>query len=444
MFDRNAIQNMNRWMNKKNRKPLVLRGARQVGKTTLVKVFAKQFGTFLHLNLEDKRAADLFSVSSGMEDLMSAIHLYCNIPVGKGKTLLFIDEIQNSPEAVARLRFFYEEMPHVYVIAAGSLLESMLNKSIRFPVGRVEFLAIRPCSFPEFLNATGEKMLAESIDKMSLPVALHEKASHLFNRYTLIGGMPEIIAEYSESKDIVSLSGLFDSLLTSYKDDVVKYARNETMEHVIGLILQEGWKYAAQTISMTGFAGSAYKAREMGEAFRTLEKTMLLELCYPTSGAILPVHPETKRQPKLLWLDTGIVNYVAGIQSEVFGSPDIMDVWRGRVAEQVVAQELLTLDDRVTYRRSFWMRDKKGSDAEVDFIVQNGSRIIPVEVKSGHNARLKSLHSFMDIAPHHIAVRIWSKPFDVSMVKTGKGKEFRLISLPFYYISKLHEWVERG
>jgi predicted AAA+ superfamily ATPase len=319
----------------------------------------------------------------------------------------------------------------------------MLNKSIRFPVGRVEFLAIRPCSFSEFLNAVGENLLAESIGNRRLPAAAHGKAMQLFNKYAVVGGMPEIVAEYAENKDIISLYGIFDSLLTSYRDDVVKYARNETMEHVIGLILQEGWKYAAQTISMTGFAGSAYKAREMGEAFRTLEKTMLLELCYPSTGAMLPIQPETKRQPKLLWLDTGIVNYVAGIQSEVFGSSDIMDVWRGRVAEQVAAQELYALDQRVTYRRGFWVRDKKGSDAEVDFLVQHKNMVVPIEIKSGHNAHLKSLHGFIDTAPHKVAIRIWSKPYEVSTVKTKAGKEFQLISLPFYYISKLHEWVEQ-
>lgn len=169
---------------------------------------------------------------------------------------------------------------------------------------------------------------------------------------------------------------------------------------------------------------------------------MLLELTYPASNFLPPIKPETKRSPRLFWLDTGLVNYAAGIQIEIFGSKDIMDAWRGKIAEQIVGQELLTTDYRVSHKRNFWARDKKGSDAEIDFIVQHNSHIIPIEVKSGHNARLKSLHLFMEQANHDLAIRVWSNPLSVDRVQTTSGKEFRLLNIPFYQVGQIPRLLE--
>ena len=179
----------------------------------------------------------------------------------------------------------------------------------------------------------------------------------------------------------------------------------------------------------------------MGEAFRTLEKTFILELCHPTTDCHVPVTKDLKRSPKLLWLDCGLVNYAANVQKEVFGAADISDVWRGKIAEQIVAQELLALDSRVSNQRNFWVRSKSDSDAEVDFILQKDSKVIPIEVKSGHHAKLKSLHLFMDEAPHDIAVRVWSQPFSIDKVTTPKGKNINLINLPFYYVGILEDFL---
>jgi predicted AAA+ superfamily ATPase len=180
----------------------------------------------------------------------------------------------------------------------------------------------------------------------------------------------------------------------------------------------------------------------MGEAFRILEKTMLLELTYPTTHTGIPVYPDLKRAPKLFWIDTGLINYSAGIQKEIFGAKDITDVWRGSIAEQIVAQELLVSDYRVSHKRGFWVRNKQGSDAEVDFILQFENKIIPVEVKSGHNSKLKSLHLFMEEAGHSTAIRIWSQPFSIDQAKTSTGKEFNLINIPFYYTSLIKKILE--
>jgi len=441
VFERNIISELKKWVAKRNCKPLILRGSRQVGKTTLVDSFSHNFENYLYLNFEKNPSATvLFEKEQEIDALMAEIFLFCNKENKPGKTLLFIDEIQNSATAIAKLRYFYEaKIPDLYVVAAGSLLETMLNKKISFPVGRVEYLVLRPCVFNEFLRATGETQLEKALLNHRIPEALHSKTMNLFNTFTLIGGMPEVIADYAENKNFVGLNSIYESLLTSYRDDVEKYARNETMSQTIRYILQSGWKFAAERITLGGFAGSSYKSREMGEAFRTLEKTYILELCYPTTDCLVPVTKNLKRSPKLLWLDCGLINYAANVQKEVFEAADILDVWRGKIAEQIVAQELLALDSRVSNQRNFWVRNKKDSDAEVDFVLQHDGKAIPVEVKSGHNAKLKSLHLFMDEAPHDIAVRVWSQPFSIDISTTQKGKKIKLINLPFYYVGILED-----
>jgi len=438
MFQRESLENLKKWAAKSKHKPLVLRGARQVGKTTLVNEFAKQFDTYLYLNLENSRAKALFEDDYSIEELVSQIFLFCNKPREQGKSvLLFIDEIQYSPAAVARLRYFYEDVPDIFVIAAGSLLETLISTQISFPVGRVEYLAIRPCTFCEFLVAMGETELEKAVKQCSIPKAIHSKTMSLFNTFTFIGGMPEIVAHFAENRDYVSLNEIYDTLLTSYRDDVEKYAKNDTQKHIIRYILKEGWGYTLQRITLGNFANSSYKAREMGESFRTLEKTMLLELVYPTISTLLPASPDLKRSPKLIWNDVGLVNYAANIQQEIFGSKDIIDAYRGKIAEQIVAQELLVYETRVSAQRAFWVREKKGSDAEIDFILQYDSKIIPIEVKSGHNVKLRSLHLFMDEVAHNIAVRVWSEPFSIDEVTTPNGKKIKLFNVPFYYVGQL-------
>ena len=269
MFERNCMLELGKWAAKCNRKPLILRGSRQVGKTTLVDHFSQNFENYLYLNFEKNPSAmELFEKEQEIADLVAEIFLFCNKEKKSGKTLLFIDEIQNSKTAIMKLRYFYEAKDSdLYVIAAGSLLETMINKNISFPVGRVEYLAVRPCVFSEFLRAIGEIQLEKALSDCRIPQALHRKTMNLFNTFTLIGGMPEVVADYAANKNFVGLNSIYESLLTSYRDDVEKYARNETMRQTIRHILQSGWKFAAERITLGGFAGSSYKAREMGEAF---------------------------------------------------------------------------------------------------------------------------------------------------------------------------------
>lgn len=432
---------MEAWRRSSRRKPLVLRGARQVGKTTVVNQFGRTFDNYLYLNLEDAEAAALFEMDVPLADLMPFFFAHCNKRRKDGATLIFIDEIQNSAKAVARLRYFYEQLPEVFVIAAGSLLENLVDVKTSFPVGRVQYMALRPCSFREFLVAVGEERLLPALADRVMSQAFHERLMLLFNQYVVTGGMPEVVQAFAETRDFVSLGDVYESLLQGYRDDSEKYASSGKVSEVVRFILNGGWTKAGQIITLGNFGASNYSAREVGEAFRLLEKAMLLELVYPTTSTDVPAVGETRRQPKLVWLDTGLVNYAAQVQAEVLRSRDIMDAWRGMIAEQIVAQELLTQNNRVSQKRNFWSRGKGESSAEVDFIWVCNSKIYPIEVKSGHNAHLRSLHSFMERSSNDVAVRVWSQPYSEDMVTIANGKTFKLINMPFYMVGELEAIV---
>ena len=441
MFRRNIISKLEAWKQDERHKPLILRGARQVGKTTVVNEFGSLFDNYLYFNLERNENVKLFEMEIPLDDLVNMLFASLGKPQQKGTTLIFIDEIQNSPKTIALLRYFYEQRPDLYVIAAGSLLENLVDVKVSFPVGRVQYLALRPCSYYEFLGALGKNnLLAILSQKAEYTVAFHEQLMHLFNQYTIIGGMPEAVQQYADTQDIVAIEDIYETLVQAYKDDSEKYVRGNKLTDVVRFILSYGWAFSGETITLGNFANSGYKSREVGEAFRLLEKAMLLELVYPMSSTQMPIIPETKRTPKLIWFDTGLVNYQAGIRREIIGSTEMVDSWRGHIAEQITAQELLTMEDRVGQHRSFWAKPNNG--AEVDFVFVHNSKLYPIEVKSGTNAHLRSLQSFMDNSDIDIAIRIWSKPYSADRVKTPKGKWFRLINLPFYLIGRLHQVLD--
>lgn len=441
MFRRNIISKLEAWKQDKKHKPLILRGARQVGKTTVVNEFGSQFDNYLYFNLERNENAKLFEMEIPLDDLVNMLYASAGKVKKEGTTLVFIDEIQNSPKTIALLRYFYEQRPDLYVIAAGSLLENLVDVKVSFPVGRVQYLALRPCSFSEFLGAIGKNnLLAVLSQKAEYTVAFHEQLMHLFNQYTIVGGMPEAVQQYAETQDVIGIEDVYETLVQAYKDDSEKYVRGNKLTDVVRFILSYGWAFSGETITLGNFANSGYKSREVGEAFRLLEKAMLLELVYPVSSTQLPIIPETKRMPKLIWFDTGLVNYQAGIRKEIIGSTDMVDSWRGHIAEQITAQELLALEDRVGKHRSFWAKPNNG--AEVDFIFAHNSKLYPIEVKSGTNAHLRSLQVFMDSSEVNIAIRIWSKPYSIDKVKTIHGKGFTLINLPFYLIGNLQSVLD--
>ncbi len=443
MFERTAIQYLRQWTKKEERKPLVLRGARQVGKTTLVESFSKEFDVYIYLNLEEKENAELFAADYSFEDLLAGIYFKANVSQDEAKrTLIFIDEIQNEPMAVQALRYFYEKRPDIYVIAAGSLLESLMGRRISFPVGRVEYMALHPCTFVEFLRAMGQGVMAEGIERMALPASLHLTAMEWFKKYMIVGGLPEAVANYAKNKDMVRLNGVFNALLSGYRDDVEKYASKPKEQDAIRYILNYGWASAGHRIQFAKFTGATFKSAEASNAFRTLEKTLLLELVYPQMSASFPILPDLKKSPKLLWLDTGLVNYVAGMQEELLFTRDTDELWNGDIAEHIVGQELLGATVVFGEKRMFWVRDAKNSQAEVDFLIRYRSHLLPIEVKTGNNAKLRSLHLFMDESKEEVALRLWNGPMTSDNVVTQNGKTFTLYNIPLYYAGHLQTFLD--
>ena len=443
MFRRIALENLREWALKAERKPLVLRGARQVGKTTLVEMFAADFDHYIYLNLEEKDNAELFATDSTFDDLLAGIFFKAKLPVDSPRTLIFIDEIQTEPKAVQALRYFYEKRPDLYVIAAGSLLESLMGRHISFPVGRVEYMALHPCTFVEFLSAIGEEMLVSQVEKVAVPQSLHSYTLDLFKKYMIIGGLPEVVANYAQYHDMVRLSDVFNALLSGYRDDVEKYADNRKEQDSIRYILNYGWTTAGHRIQFAKFTNSSFKSADVSNAFRTLEKTLLLELVYPLTSTSFPILPDLKKSPKLLWLDTGLVNYVAGMQEELLFTTDSDELWNGDIAEHIVAQELLGATTTFGEKRLFWVRDARNSQAEVDFVIRYKSHLLPIEVKTGANSKLRSLHLFMEESKENIALRLWNGPMTSDVITRSDGRPFTLYNIPLYYAGHLHTLMQQ-
>ena len=442
MFYRNVLKHMEAWRAEENHRPLILRGARQVGKTTVVNEFGKSFANYLSFNLEREADKAMLEMSLPIDDLVNYLFVRKGRRKAEGDTLVFIDEIQNSPKTVSLLRYFYEDRPDLHVVAAGSLLENVVDVKTSFPVGRVDFLPVRPCSFKEFVAATGKGSQLEMMERPQLTTPFHDEYMSLFNQYFIVGGMPEAVQHYADHQDVMAMNSIYARLLRAYMDDVEKYTRTSKMADVVRFIIQNGWMQAGATVTLGNFNGSDYKSREVGEAFRLLQKVMLLELAYPTTSAVLPAMPEQRRMPKLFWFDTGMVNYVGKVRRDIIGNDAILALWKGRIAEQVVAQELLTLNTDINQTRIFWTKGKGEQGAEVDLLWVVDGELIPIEVKAGHNAHLRSLHSFMDESQAGVAVRVWSGPFSVDDVMTvGKKKTFRLINLPFYLVGNMEAIV---
>ena len=449
MFARNLIHQLRQWKENPRRKPLVLRGARQVGKTTLVKEFGKEFDSFISLNLE-KEDSEIFRRFSNVNDVWQYLCLKNHVVQDKSRAiLLFIDEIQEEPKAVAMLRYFYEDLSWVYVIAAGSRLHSLMKQHVSFPVGRVEYMTLRPCSFLEFIAAKEGGQWADMLRDIAVPDFMHEEMISAFNTYALVGGMPEAVSEYLDHQDIERLSPIFSSLLKGYNEDAEKFAKNFEQVRVLRHILGAAWLSAAETIIFSGFGNSNYTSTQIHDGMGLLERAYLLSLDYPVTSTSAPALPATRRSPKLIMVDTGLTNFLAGIQLEYLQNKELLDTWRGRAAEHIVAQELrVVLDRHYREQQYFWIRDKKGSTAEVDFVWQEGTDIIPIEVKAGTNSHLRSLHTFVNNSDGHVvAVRIWSGPLSIQDIETPAPdkKPFRLINLPFYYVGQLDKvLVEYG
>ena len=448
MFERDLITQMRQWSSRSPHKPLVIRGARQVGKSTLVREFGKEFDVFIELNLDLSDDAAIFQRTDKVEDIWQYLCLRNRIVSDPDKRmLLFIDEIQEVPEAVGMLRYFYEKMPWLYVITAGSRLQSLLKKRVSFPVARVEYLNLRPFSFMEYINAMEGAQWKDMLAQQSVPELMHEQMMNRFNQYALIGGMPEAVSTYADYHDIERLSPIFNSLLKGYNEDVERYAKNEDQVRIIRHILSTAWYSAAETITFAKFGNSSYTSTQIHEGMDCLERAYILALDYPVTSTDVPAIPNFKRSPKLIMVDSGITNFVAGIQIQYLQNRDLLDTWRGRAAEQIVAQELRVLLDRhCVEKQFFWVREENNAKAEVDFIWQYANQIIPIEVKAGTNSHLKSLHSFVNKSKNFVtAVRFWSGNFFVQEANTPApdNRPYRLVNIPFYYIGQMKDILDK-
>jgi uncharacterized protein len=440
MFYRTLITSLEAWKKKSNRKPLILRGARQVGKTTLIDLFSRGFKQYISLNLDIRENVEIFENAGNIDELVDAIFLYHDGLKNEPETLIFIDEIQNSPAAVKWLRYFYEEKKQLYVIAAGSLLESLIQKQVSFPVGRVEYLPLRPFSFYEFLLAAGEEKSIQILQEIPFPEYAHNKLLGLFRKYLIIGGMPEIVGYYLETEDINALGPVYDSLIISYKDDVEKYASTSLQGTILRHSIDHIFLEAGKRIKFEGFGNSNYRSREMKEALLALESALLIQLIYPVTSVNQPLQPDQRKSPKLQVVDTGLINHVSGIKKELFGAKVLDSVYEGRIAEHIVGQELISLSESLLHREKFWIREKE-SDAEVDYLYTYDHLVVPVEVKSGGSGRLRSLHEFMDRSGHKYAVRIYSEKLDVTRSRTRNGKDYYLLNLPFYLVHRIEDYL---
>ncbi len=443
MFYREIIDKLKDWAGRDNRKPLVLRGSRQVGKTTAVEMFSKEFDQYIALNLEREEERKIFETSYPFQDLLMALFFYAGKERTSGRTLIFIDEIQNAPRAIALLRYFKEEAEDLYVIAAGSLLETIMDHKISYPVGRVEYMMMHPVTFREFLGATGENQSLEILKSNEIPAFAHHHLMRQFKKYLTIGGMPQVVEQYARSKDLTALQPIYESLLKSYIEDVEKYAPSPSQVQYIRHILNTAFAVAGSRITIENFGGSTYKFREMREAFTILEKTFLFRLIYPTTEAVIPALPKLRLKPRLHTLDTGLINYATNMVRDILSSEDIADVYRGRIAEHITGQELFAMSNSIMNKLQFWVREKKQSSAEIDYLYQYNGKLIPIEVKSGSIGKLRSLHQFMDVAPHHLAVRVWQGAYSVVTAKTIAGTEFTLLNLPFYLVHRIDRELDK-
>ncbi len=447
MFQREISKIFLEWKNRKKRKPLVIRGARQVGKTSAVNLFAEDsFKTYIYINLEQEDDLALFSRMNPVRELIQAIQLKFNKKVIPGNTLIFIDEIQNSSIAMNQLRYFYEEMPDLHVAAAGSLLEvKMKSEGFSFPVGRVEYCYMHPVTFEEYLSAMKE---TESLDYINsvrpekkIPVEIHNTLMKKYQEYLLVGGMPEAVAGYEDSKSLIDIDPVYESILTGFKDDVLKYASIAKAKYLQYLV-EHASKYIGLPVKYENFGGSGFRSREMSEAFDVLEKAMVISRVYASASSQLPMVNNLRKSPKLLYLDTGLVNYQVGLRTEIMNIKDINAVYHGQLSEQIVGQALLSQATRKNINLSYWFREQKGSISEIDYLISSHNRLIPVEVKSGKSGTLRSLHNFIDESKNDFAVRIYSGMMGIEKILTPRNKQYTLFSIPFYLLQRIEQLLD--
>ena len=423
-------QSLNDWIHSKRRKPLILRGARQVGKTYAVKALAaEQFQqSLVCIDFEKTpRLANIFIHDLNPKRILSELELVTGQAIIPGKTLLFFDEIQQSPEALMSLRYFFEEIPDLHLIAAGSLLEFVLS-DISFPVGRVQFLTIYPLSFIEYLMAIGRENLAVLLQEKPkvLSEAVHDVLRQELIRYFVIGGMPEAVQAFVDSGSIRESQAVHQELILSFQNDFAKYAPHSNrlcLSEVFSSVAKEVGNQIKYSHLAHDFSGPTIK-----NAFTLLSMAQVITPIPCCSPPMLPLEASAHMKTfKAAFLDIGLMQSLCGLPMDMQDlNKNLLSVYRGALAEQFVAQELrLTQDQGKLY---YWQRLEKSSTAEVDFLAVKQSKVIPIEVKSGAAGRLRSLHLFLEQYPHISSAYIFlDAPYQ-------EPKDDKLIFMPLYFI----------
>lgn len=442
-FDRNIVDDLLKWKEKDNRKPLVLRGARQVGKTTLVNEFANNYAHHISLNLEKSSDIKYFKEYTDVNTLAEALFINHNIAYSdRGNTMVFIDEIQESHEAIKLLRYFYEEIPELHVIAAGSLLEHVMGDVSSYPVGRVDYLYLSPLNFLEYIAAKRHDIALEQIHQVPIKPTAHATLHELFHEYAIIGGMPEVVSTYLNTKSVADLPKVYESIWATYKDDIKKYAANTSEARIIKYITNSAYLYIDQRIKFQNFGQSNYRSREVGEAFRNLNDAKIIQLIYPTIDISPPIKSNQKKSPRIQFLDTGLVNYELQIQAQMLAMSDLNAAYKGAIIPHLIIQELISLNT-INYKKPhFWVRDKPQASAEVDIVMPYKDMLIPIEIKSGKVGTLKSLHEFIERVDHPYAIRMYAGEFRIEQHKTpNRKKPYFLMNMPYYLGTKLASYI---
>ena len=400
-IERNIENALNEWKMSEDRHPLLLRGARQVGKTTAIRHFGKSFQHFVEVDLNERKDLHtLFSGSLTPQEVCRQISYVVNKPIIPGKTLLFLDEIQACPEAINKLRYFYEQYPELHLLAAGSLLEFVLSELPSFGVGRVRSLFMYPLSFEEFLKAHGEVMLIEAYRNASpekpLSDIVHGKLVDRLRQFMLVGGMPKAVSEFVNKQDVRDCQHTLTDLVVSYQDDFKKYRKRIPEERVstvwAAVARQQGGKFVYSNVN---------DSLSLSQVKLTLDLLTKAGLVYPvihTSANGIPIGATTnERYQRMALFDTGVLLRLLGLNlAELYMQRNEDMVNKGALAEVFVASELVKASSCYEPPKLYcWHRERKDSQAEVDFVIQKGMEIIPVEVKAGTRGSMQSLRIFM-------------------------------------------------
>ena len=395
-------EELNSWKSRKNRKVLLLRGARQVGKTFSIRKLGKTFKNFLEVNFEENpHLCSFFKGSLNPFEINEKLAFHFNQSIKPGETLLFFDEIQACPGALRSLRFYYEKMPGLHVAAAGSLLEFALSEIPSFGVGRIESLYMYPLTFEEFLDASGSGMMnraiaSASFDKPIDPV-IHNRLLDKLKIFLVIGGMPKVVDTYVNGNDLDAGQVELDNILNSLYDDFAKYKQRTSVlrlrEVFKSIVFQTGSKFKYSNVSGDASSTHAYK-----DALELLIKAGLAYKVYHTSARGLPLGGQINlKKFKVLFLDTGIFQRVQGLDLSQHIISDFQAlVNRGNLCELFVGLELIAGQPfRIRPELYYWHREARSSNAEIDYVISNQGRIIPVEVKAGTRGQMQSLHLFL-------------------------------------------------